>query len=457
MLHLGFPAFFGWIIQNPRWGIQHQDGIPGIFGVEHIPSWMGERGTNSLEWNSDIFWDENIQNPWMGDERGNPLSWNWNSEGESFTLEQKFQHFLAQKHPKISNTPGQSANPAQFRPFFPGFRTCVLTDSWVDDSAGRSGSAALLQRLRRHFDLVLESRRLGMHKPDPRVYGRALREMGATAQEAIFLDDLGENLKPARDLGMATILVRDPDSALRQLQELSGVQLLGVEEPLPEPCDPSQVTHGYVTIRIPALADAGFRVIALEMKGYGESTAPPDIPEYSQEQICKVRGNFLGIGIPQVILVGHDWGGAVAWNVALFYPERNIAASPNPGNIPIPGISRHSKNEIPISWEYPGIPAISQHPQFQEYLSVPKLQEYPGVPKFWEYLGIPDSENVPAFPNPGNIPALLNSGNISVFPQFPGISRCSRIPGVSQHPQFREYPGVPEFREYPGIPHPPRP
>ncbi|NWV59811.1 HYES hydrolase, partial [Malurus elegans] len=58
-----------------------------------------------------------------------------------------------------------------------GFRTCVLTDSWVDDSAGRSGSAALLQRLRRHFDLVLESARLGMHKPDPRLYGRALREM----------------------------------------------------------------------------------------------------------------------------------------------------------------------------------------------------------------------------------------------------------------------------------------
>ncbi|XP_057244658.1 bifunctional epoxide hydrolase 2-like, partial [Malurus melanocephalus] len=205
--------------------------------------------------------------------------------------------------------------------------------------------------------------------------------------QAIFLDDLGENLKPARDLGMATILVRDPDSALRQLQELSGVQLLGVEEPLPEPCDPSQVTHGYVTIRpgvrlhfvelgqgpalclchgfpeswlswrfqIPALADAGFRVIALEMKGYGESTAPPDIPEYSQEQICKDFVTFLDkLGIPQVVLVGHDWGGAVAWNVALFYPERlrAVASLNTPYRPADPNVDILEKLESRPAFEY---------------------------------------------------------------------------------------------------------
>lgn len=59
------------------------------------------------------------------------------------------------------------------------------------------------------------------------------------------------------------------------------------------------------------------------MKGYGESTAPPDIKEYSQEQICKDLAVFLDkLGIPQTVLVGHDWGGAVVWNMALFYPER---------------------------------------------------------------------------------------------------------------------------------------
>ncbi|KFV73936.1 Bifunctional epoxide hydrolase 2, partial [Dryobates pubescens] len=235
-----------------------------------------------------------------------------------------------------------------------GFKTCVLTNNWVDDSSGRRFTATLMSLLQRHFDLVIESCRLGVQKPDPRIYAYALEVLQAEPQEVIFLDDLGENLKPAREMGMATILVRDTRTALEELQELSGVQACR-EEPLPTVCDPAAVTHGYVPIRpgvqlhfvemghgpvvclchgfpeswlswryqIPALADAGFRVIALEMKGYGESTAPPDIKEYSQEQICKDLVVFLDkLGIPQTVLIGHDWGGAVVWNMALFYPER---------------------------------------------------------------------------------------------------------------------------------------
>uniref|UniRef100_A0A8C8AZZ6 Epoxide hydrolase 2 n=1 Tax=Otus sunia TaxID=257818 RepID=A0A8C8AZZ6_9STRI len=237
-----------------------------------------------------------------------------------------------------------------------GFKTCVLTNNWVDDSAGRLFTATLMNLLRRHFDLVIESCRLGAQKPDPEIYTYALDALQAKPQEVIILDNIGENLKPAREMGMATVLVRDTETVLKELEELSGIQLLTPEELLPTACDPSDITHGYVPIRpgvqlhfvemgdgpvvclchgfpeswlswryqIPALADAGFRVIALEMKGYGESTAPLDIKEYSQEQICKQitsRAPSLQ-GIPQTVLVGHDWGGAVVWNMALFYPER---------------------------------------------------------------------------------------------------------------------------------------
>ncbi|XP_042186185.1 bifunctional epoxide hydrolase 2 [Oncorhynchus tshawytscha] len=59
------------------------------------------------------------------------------------------------------------------------------------------------------------------------------------------------------------------------------------------------------------------------MKGYGQSTAPPDIDEYSQEQICQDLVTFMDkMGIPQVTLVGHDWGGSVVWNMAQCHPER---------------------------------------------------------------------------------------------------------------------------------------
>ncbi|NXG26673.1 HYES hydrolase, partial [Grallaria varia] len=64
-----------------------------------------------------------------------------------------------------------------------GFRTCVLTNAWLDDGAGRLRRAQLMDLLRRHFHLVLESCRLGMHKPEPRIYSRALEALQAEPQE----------------------------------------------------------------------------------------------------------------------------------------------------------------------------------------------------------------------------------------------------------------------------------
>ncbi|KFO53048.1 Bifunctional epoxide hydrolase 2, partial [Corvus brachyrhynchos] len=64
-----------------------------------------------------------------------------------------------------------------------GFKTCVLTNNWVDDSDGRSAAAALLERLRRHFDLVLESCRIGMCQPDPGICSYALEALQAQPQE----------------------------------------------------------------------------------------------------------------------------------------------------------------------------------------------------------------------------------------------------------------------------------
>ncbi|NXA78353.1 HYES hydrolase, partial [Thryothorus ludovicianus] len=64
-----------------------------------------------------------------------------------------------------------------------GFRTCVLTNSWVDDTPGRSRAAALVRRLRPHLELLLESCRIGMRKPDPRIYSHALRELRARPEE----------------------------------------------------------------------------------------------------------------------------------------------------------------------------------------------------------------------------------------------------------------------------------
>ena len=82
-----------------------------------------------------------------------------------------------------------------------------------------------MQEVMAMFDLVIESSKLGIRKPDPRIYIHACECLAIAPQEAIFLDDLGINLKPARQLGMSTIKVISPQQALSDLEQLLGIRL----------------------------------------------------------------------------------------------------------------------------------------------------------------------------------------------------------------------------------------
>ena len=99
-----------------------------------------------------------------------------------------------------------------------GLRTGALTNNWPrpeDGVAAVNGDGL-------GFDVVIESAVVGLRKPDPRIYELVLRELEVDAEAAVFLDDLGINLKPARALGMTTIKVTDPDEALAQLATTLG-------------------------------------------------------------------------------------------------------------------------------------------------------------------------------------------------------------------------------------------
>jgi putative hydrolase of the HAD superfamily len=75
------------------------------------------------------------------------------------------------------------------------------------------------------FDVVVESAIEGVRKPEPRIYQIACEKLGISPHEAVFLDDLGANLKGARALGMVTIKVDDTLSALDQLEEVLALKL----------------------------------------------------------------------------------------------------------------------------------------------------------------------------------------------------------------------------------------
>jgi putative hydrolase of the HAD superfamily len=75
------------------------------------------------------------------------------------------------------------------------------------------------------FDVVVESSVVGVRKPEPRFYELACEQLGIDPSDAVFLDDLGINLKPARAMGMATIKVGDPAVALDELEAIVGFAL----------------------------------------------------------------------------------------------------------------------------------------------------------------------------------------------------------------------------------------
>jgi len=101
-----------------------------------------------------------------------------------------------------------------------GLRVAALTNNWVAE--GRRPTDGL----RAHFDVFVESAVVGLRKPDPRIYALVCRELGVAPSRVAFLDDIGRNLKAARELGMATIKVEDPDQALRELSALLGFDLI---------------------------------------------------------------------------------------------------------------------------------------------------------------------------------------------------------------------------------------
>lgn len=104
-----------------------------------------------------------------------------------------------------------------------GLSTAALTNNWVGDDRRDAGPPR--DWLGEHFDVVVESSAVGLRKPDPRIYALTLARLRVEAAEAIFLDDIGGNLKPARALGMTTIKVDDPAHALTELAGILGFPL----------------------------------------------------------------------------------------------------------------------------------------------------------------------------------------------------------------------------------------
>ena len=105
-----------------------------------------------------------------------------------------------------------------------GYKLAILTNnlqqSSNDSTGDKKSPTAHLEMVIDLVDHVIESSKIGVRKPERAFYEEACRVVGADPAECVFLDDLGINLKPARQMGMRTIKVMSEQQALDDLHEV---------------------------------------------------------------------------------------------------------------------------------------------------------------------------------------------------------------------------------------------
>ena len=105
-------------------------------------------------------------------------------------------------------------------------KTGCITNNLPANAIGSAGGRTLyIAEVMALFDHVIESAKIGLRKPDPRIYRMMVEALGVDARRCVYLDDLGVNLKPAREMGMTTIKVVSASQAIAELEAATGLSL----------------------------------------------------------------------------------------------------------------------------------------------------------------------------------------------------------------------------------------
>ncbi len=107
------------------------------------------------------------------------------------------------------------------------FKTGCITNNMPSNAADGTvaGRALYAREIMARFDEVIESSKVGIRKPDPRIYTMMCEKLGVRPEACVYLDDLGGNLKPARAMGMTTIKVESGPQAIAELEAATGMKL----------------------------------------------------------------------------------------------------------------------------------------------------------------------------------------------------------------------------------------
>ncbi|KAM8917931.1 acyl-CoA dehydrogenase family member 10 isoform 2-T3 [Lycaon pictus] len=222
-----------------------------------------------------------------------------------------------------------------------GLRTAVLSNNFYLPN-GKS----FLPLDRKQFDVVVESCLEGVCKPDPRIYRLCLERLGLQPSESIFLDDLGPNLKAAASLGIHTIQVNDPETAIKELEALLGFTLRMV---IPNTCPVRK------TVEIPR---DSLEKYLKDLLGT-QSTGPLELLQFEQGQSNPTY--YVRLANHQLVLRRKPPGTLVPSTHALEREFRTMKALANAG-VPVPKVLDLCKD----SW----LDNLVFHPEKAEVLAV---------------------------------------------------------------------------------------
>ena len=102
---------------------------------------------------------------------------------------------------------------------------CITNNLPANAIGSTSGRSLYVAEVMALFDHIIESAKIGLRKPDPRIYRMMIDALKVDPKKCVYLDDLGVNLKPAREMGMVTIKVLSASQAIRDLQVATGLVL----------------------------------------------------------------------------------------------------------------------------------------------------------------------------------------------------------------------------------------
>jgi pimeloyl-ACP methyl ester carboxylesterase len=170
--------------------------------------------------------------------------------------------------------------------------------------------------------------------------------------------------------------------------------------------NPVVLLHGFPELgyswrhQVTGLADAGYRVLAPDMRGMGLSPAPENVDAYDVVELC---GDVVALldkaGIDKAGIVGHDWGANVAWHFALLHPERTVCVAglsvplvPRAPAPPLAIMREHLGEDFYIVWfQEPGVAEAALERDVRRTLLTSEVwtaqwaerqDEHPRVPPF---------------------------------------------------------------------------